>query len=275
VRAGFIGLGNMGVRIADQIVEAGFPLAVWARRSASVEPYAGRPGVAIVDSPAAVGAASDVVGLCVWSDDDVEDVLLRDDGVLAGMAPGGIVAIHSTVSPELCARLAERAAAGGVAVVDAPVSARAMEKKLLVMVGGDDEPVARCRPLFTSFGDPVVHLGGLGSGQLAKLVNNVLLAAHIALADDALALGKALGLDEDQLAEALLRGSSSTVPGMQMLRGLAAPPTDESSQTRKWAIKDVALMLEVLGHRGVADERPLLAMGRLGATITAEGRAAR
>ena len=124
VRAGFIGLGNMGVRIADGITGAGIPLTVWARRQASVEPYAGRPGVTVAATPAAVGAGSDVVGICVWSDADVEEVVLGAEGVLAGMAAGGTIAIHSTVSPGLCARLADEARPHGVAVLDAPVSAR-------------------------------------------------------------------------------------------------------------------------------------------------------
>ncbi len=95
----------------------------------------------LASTPAALGAASDVVGICVVADADVEDVLLGSDGVLAGMAPGGIVAIHSTMHPETCARVAQRASEAGISVVDAPVSGGGMmaaARNLLVMVGGDE-----------------------------------------------------------------------------------------------------------------------------------------
>ena len=120
-RAGFIGLGSQGGPMARRIAEAGLPLTLWARRPESVAPYADTAAV-VAASPAALGAASDVVGVCVVADADVEAVLLGPDGVLAGMAPGGVVAVHSTIRPDTCRRLAERAAERGVALVDAPVS---------------------------------------------------------------------------------------------------------------------------------------------------------
>ena len=143
------------------------------------------------------------------------------------------------------------------------------------MVGGDDDTVAACRPFLDSFGDPVVHVGPLGSGQLTKLVNNVLLAAKIALTDDALALGEALGLDEAALMEALLHGSSTTVPGLQFLTNLQradGPPADPHSQTMMWAKKDVALMTEELHRRAIGTEHPVLELGQAGAVITSEAR---
>ena len=102
-RVGFIGLGSQGAAMARRITDEGFPLTIWARRPASVEPFAGTDAV-VASTPAELGAASDVVGICVVADADVEDVLLRADGVLAGMAPGGVIAIHSTVHPDTCAR---------------------------------------------------------------------------------------------------------------------------------------------------------------------------
>ena len=100
---------------------------------------------------------------------------MRDDGVLAGLAAGGVIAIHATVHPDTCRQVAARAVDVGVDVVDAPVSGggvAAAEGKLLVMVGGDDAVVDRVRPVFATYADPVLHLGSLGSGQMAKLLNN-------------------------------------------------------------------------------------------------------
>jgi 3-hydroxyisobutyrate dehydrogenase-like beta-hydroxyacid dehydrogenase len=107
--------------MARRIVEDGFPLHVWARRPESLELLADTDA-RVSTTPAELGAESDVVGICVVADADVEEVLLRSDGVLAGMPAGGIVAIHSTVHPETCARLARRASERDITVVDAPVS---------------------------------------------------------------------------------------------------------------------------------------------------------
>lgn len=211
-RVGFVGLGSQGGPMARRIAEEGFPLTLWARRPASVEPYADT-GAAVAATPAELGAASDVVGICVVADADVEQVVLGDDGVLAGMAPGGVIAVHSTVHPDTCRRLAEAAAPREVAVVDAPVSGgggAAAERRLLVMVGGDEPDVARCRPVFETYGDPVVRTGPLGSAQVAKLLNNFVFVAQVALALDTYAFADALQVDRTALAQVLTNGSGGS-----------------------------------------------------------------
>jgi 3-hydroxyisobutyrate dehydrogenase len=211
-RVGFIGLGSQGGPMARRIVESGFPLSLWARRSVSLEPYADT-GATVASTPAELGGASDVVGICVVADADVEDVVLGDDGVLAGMAPGGVIAVHSTVHPDTCRRLADAARAREVAVVDAPVSGgggAAAERRLLVMVGGDAPDVARCRPVFETYGNPVVHTGPLGSGQMAKLPNNLVFTAQVALALDTFAFADDLHVDRAALAQVLANGSGGS-----------------------------------------------------------------
>ena len=212
LRVGFIGLGSQGGPMARRIVEEGYPLTLWARRPESVAPFADT-SAAVAPTPAELGAASDLVGVCVTADADVEDVLTRPDGVLAGMAPGGIVAIHSTVHPDTCRRLADQAAARGITVVDAPVSGGGMaaaERRLLVMAGGDEDTVARCRPVFETFGNPILHLGGLGSGQLAKALNNLVFTAQVAVALDTFSFADGLGIDRAALAEVLAHGSGGS-----------------------------------------------------------------
>ena len=197
--------------MARRIAEGGFPLAVWARRAQSVEPF--RALARIAASPAELGALSDVVGVCVVADGDVEDVLLGPDGIVSGMAPGAVVAIHSTVHPETCSRVAEAAAARGVSVVDAPVSGggpAAGTGELLVMVGGAQRDVARCRPVFETFGRTVLHLGALGSGQVAKLLNNLVFTAQLAVAFDTFSFAERLGVDRGALAAVLTNGSGGS-----------------------------------------------------------------
>jgi 3-hydroxyisobutyrate dehydrogenase-like beta-hydroxyacid dehydrogenase len=129
------------------------------------------------------------------------------------LAPGGIVAIHSTVHPDTCREVAELAERQGVSVIDAPVSGgapAAEQGTLLVMVGGDDEVVDRCRPVFATYAEPIVHLGALGSGQVTKILNNLLFTANLGGAISTLALGESLGIDRHRLCEVLNSGSATS-----------------------------------------------------------------
>lgn len=212
MRVGFIGLGSQGGPMARRIAEAGFETTLWARRQASMEPYADTPAKT-ASSPAEMAAASDLVCLCVVGDDDVREVIGGENGVLAGLAEGGIIAIHSTVHPDTCKEIAEKAAAQGVSVIDAPVSGggpAVEEGTLLVMTGGDEDVVDRCRPVFASYADPVVHLGPLGSGQNAKILNNLLFSANLGSAISTLELGESLGIDRAKLIEVVNRGSATS-----------------------------------------------------------------
>jgi 3-hydroxyisobutyrate dehydrogenase-like beta-hydroxyacid dehydrogenase len=262
-RVGFIGLGSQGAPMARRIVEAGYPLTIWARRAATVEPFKDT-AASVASTPAELGAASDIVGICVVADADVEDVLLGSDGVIAGMAPGGIVAIHSTIHPDSCRRLADQASEVGVAVIDAPVSGgggAAAERKLLVMAGGEQERIARCRPVFETYSDPVIHLGPIGSGQVAKLLNNLVFTAQIAVALETYSLGSGLGLDRAALAQVLANGSGGSRAAsilayanfdLSGLRAVAAPLLR----------KDVGLMVDVARDQPVSEPTALMELAR-------------
>jgi 3-hydroxyisobutyrate dehydrogenase len=207
-RAGFIGLGSQGAGMAQRIIEQGVPTTLWARRAPSLEPFAGTAAFAV--DPVELGRASDVVGICVTDGAAVRDVTLGPRGVLAGMAEGSVLALHSTIGTEECTAIADAAATRGVHVIDAPVSgggAVAAQGRLTVYAGGTDDAVARARPVLETYGDPVFHMGPLGSGLRTKLLNNSLNAAHFALAHDAFAVGAALGLDPTSLGDALRSGS--------------------------------------------------------------------
>jgi 3-hydroxyisobutyrate dehydrogenase-like beta-hydroxyacid dehydrogenase len=262
-RVGFIGLGSQGGPMARRIVDEGFPLTIWARRRESVRSF-DDTAASVVSSPAQVGEASDIVGICVFSDADVEDVLLRPDGVLAGMSPGGVVAIHSTVHPDTSARMAREASTRGVSVIDAPVSGggdAAAGRRLLLMAGGDEKEVARCRPVFEAFADPVVYLGPIGSGQIAKAINNLLLAAHMSIAIEAFSFAGNLQLDCSALAEALAHGTGgSKAAGMVAASGFDADYLRDNSA--KYFSKDLDIMTGIADSRGVARPDSLLEVAR-------------
>ncbi len=193
--------------MARRIIEAGFPTTLWARRPESLEPFADT-SASVVSSLADLGAASDVLGVCVIDDAGVDEVLRGPDGALGTMTDGAVVLIHSTVHPTTCLRLQEDFPA--LHVVDAPVSGgghKAAAGELLVMTGGPAEVVDRCRPVLETFGSPVLHLGPLGAGQEAKVLNNTVFAAQLALAAEVFELAAARQLDPAAVAEVLAGGS--------------------------------------------------------------------
>ncbi|KZS70542.1 6-phosphogluconate dehydrogenase [Mycobacterium kansasii] len=209
MRVGFIGLGSQGGPMARRIIEAGYPTTLWARRPATLEPFADTPSKTAA-SPTELAAASDLVCLCVVGDKDVEEV---SSEILPGLAPDAVIAVHSTVHPNTCRDLANRAGAHGVSVIDAPVSGggRAASKgRLLMMVGGDADVVERCRPVFEAYAEAVVHVGELGSGQTTKLLNNLLFTANLGTAATALSLAKALGVSPQRLTEVVARSSGNS-----------------------------------------------------------------
>ena len=198
--------------MARRIVDEGFALTLWARRPESLEPFADSAAT-IATSPADLAEVSEIVCLCVTGDADVEEVLLGSDGVLGGLSAGGVLVIHSTVHPETCVRLSQVAADKEVLLLDAPVSGggpAALQRALLVMVGGDQSVLARVRPVLGTFGDPILHLGPVGAGQTAKLINNLAFTAQLAFALDLFAFVGQLGVDRDAMAQVLDRGSGGS-----------------------------------------------------------------
>ena len=212
IRVGFIGLGSQGGPMARAIVEGGYPTTLWARRPESLEPYEDTDAK-YADSPAQLAELSDVVCLCVVGDDDVRGLAYGDDGLLAHMSAGDTLVIHSTIHPDTCRELAERAEAQGVSVLDAPVSGggpAAAAGNLLVMVGGDDGALVRVRPVFETYANPIVHLGPVGAGQITKILNNLLFSANLGAAVSMLELGEQLGVPRDKACQVMTNGSANS-----------------------------------------------------------------
>jgi 3-hydroxyisobutyrate dehydrogenase-like beta-hydroxyacid dehydrogenase len=198
--------------MARAIVEGGFETTLWARRPASLEPYADTAAKTAA-TPAELAADSDVACLCVIGDDDIRELAYGEQGLLAGMAPGGTIVIHSTVHPDTCRELADKAASQGISVLDAPVSGGAPaveQKQLLVMVGGDEAVLERVRPVFETYADPIVHLGPVGAGQVTKILNNLLFSANLGSALSLLELGESLGVPRTKMCEVVTRGSANS-----------------------------------------------------------------
>jgi 3-hydroxyisobutyrate dehydrogenase len=244
MRVGFIGLGSQGAPMARRIIDAGYPVVLWARRRGSLAPFA-ETAAETASSIAELGAGTEHVGICVLDDAAVSEVC---DQLIPAMRPGGRIAIHSTVHPKLCVALSEAASARGLSLIDAPVSGggpSAAAGTLTVMVGGDEAAVAAARPIFATFAGLIVRLGGVGAGQTAKLVNNALMAAHVAMAHHAFAAGAALGVDRAALAD-VVKVSSGRSYGFEVYARLPSPSA--FAHGAKLLAKDVRLLGEALGE---------------------------
>ncbi|MBU3991866.1 MAG: NAD(P)-dependent oxidoreductase [Alphaproteobacteria bacterium] len=247
---GFIGIGDQGGPIARRIAEGGYDLTLWARRPAALDAFADTAARA-APTIAALGAACDIVGVCVFADADVAEVVGQ---LLQTMRAGSIILIHSTAHPDLCARLARDGAARDVAVLDAPVSggnARAAAGQLAVMIGGDRDACDRLQPLLATFATTVAWLGAPGSGQVCKLLNNALFTINSGTALAVLEAGDRLGLDRAALVRMLSTGSGQSL-GLEMM-ARATPASLKFAFER--LEKDVALALDVLQSRGLGDSR--------------------
>jgi 3-hydroxyisobutyrate dehydrogenase len=240
---GFVGLGSQGAPMARRIVDAGFPLILWARRPETLAAFQ-ETAAQIANSLAELGKSSDHVGVCVVDDAGVREIV---DALLPSMRAGSRIVIHSTVDPRTCMELAARAAERGVALIDAPVSGggdAAAAATLTVMVGGESAAVAAARPVFEAFSGHIAHLGGIGAGQLAKLVNNSLMAANMALADAALGVASTLGLDRAALID-LVKASSGRSYGFEVRARLA--DIAMFGHGAKLLSKDVGLLAAYIG----------------------------
>ena len=253
-RIGFIGLGNQGAPIARRMADAGWPLAVWARRPEALAEFSDVPAC---ESPEALAERSDILCICVLDDAGVEDVVGR---VLPHLPAGALIAVLSTTHPETCRRLAAAAAARGIALVDAPVSggaAGAQAGTMAVMMGGTPEDCARLQPLFASFARLVERLGEVGAGQNAKLVNNALMAAILDVTQDARETGAALGLDLAALDKVLAASSGGSFAHNALVRLRSLSGFGHGARLLR---KDIGLLAALCGDAAITPP-PMIAAG--------------
>jgi len=247
-KVGFIGLGNMGKPMAINLARAGLDLMVYdLRPETTVELSA--LGAKVAGSTAELGEKCDIISVVVINDRQVEEVISgrgQGDGLLAGMKPGGLIIIHSTITPATCQRLAAACAKHGIAVIDAAVSgaeARSIAGTLTLMVGGDDASVARAQPIFSIVGEDIFHTGGVGMGLAAKLCNNLMALTNLKVAEEAMALARAAGINEERMIEIgkVSSGDSWALGNIASLRALLLMPGTDGGTMAKIADKDLHL----------------------------------
>ena len=210
---GYIGLGNMGMPMARNLVRAGYPVVVHDIDPARVRTLVDE-GAAAAESPAAMASRATVIFSSLPTGESVEDVVTGPGGILEGGRAARVYIDMSTIPPPVCERLGARLGDRGIDMLDAPVTggkAGAAAGTLGIMVGGRAGAFERCRPLLEVLGGVVQHFGeAVGSGMHAKLANQIMVGAHLAAFAEALAYGKRAGLDLHVLVEILKSGRAGS-----------------------------------------------------------------
>jgi 3-hydroxyisobutyrate dehydrogenase-like beta-hydroxyacid dehydrogenase len=253
-KLGYIGLGAMGLGMAQNLLRAGRDLTVYDVRADAMTPLV-EGGAHAAASVAEVGAVSDVVHVNVRTDEQVEDVLFGADGeggVVGSARQGTIVLIHSTIPPGAARSAAERAAKQSVRVLDAPVvgggQQSAIDGTLTMILGGDRDAIDECADLLDIVGARTFIVGEVGMAQVAKMVNNVLAVVNGVIIVEALELARAAGLDEKLALDIVNAGSGASFlsQNRDVIRAMLA-----TSDMKAISAKDLAIALAQAKEVGV------------------------
>jgi 3-hydroxyisobutyrate dehydrogenase len=248
----FLGLGVMGYPMAGHLAAAGHKVTVYNRSPAKSAEWVKTHGGASAATPAAASAGAEIVFACVGNDDDLRSITIGAEGAFAGMKSGAIFVDHTTASAEVARELCKAAAGRGIAFVDAPVSGGsvgALNGALTVMCGGDSAPFDTARPVAMAFAKAMTLLGASGSGQLAKMVNQIAIAGLVQGLSEAIAFGKRAGLDMKVVLEVIGKGAAQSWQmdnrGATMIDGKF-----DFGFAVDWMRKDLGIALEEARHNG-------------------------
>jgi 2-hydroxy-3-oxopropionate reductase len=209
----FIGLGVMGYPMAGHLQRKGYAVTVYNRTPARARQWVDEHGGAHAATPREAARGADIVFSCVGNDNDLRSVVYGDDGILAGLQAGGIYVDHTTTSAAVAREIAQRAEAGRIAFLDAPVSggqAGAQNGVLTVMVGGAPQHFAQIEGVIQSYARFAKLMGPVGAGQLTKMVNQICIAGLVQGLAEGLHFARAAGLDGEQVIETISKGAAQS-----------------------------------------------------------------
>ncbi|MAR72720.1 NAD(P)-dependent oxidoreductase [Halomonas sp.] len=209
----FIGLGVMGFPMAGHLAEAGLTVRVYNRTRSKAEQWCERFDGSHHATPAEAASGADLVLVCVGNDDDVREVTTGPDGVLSTLSQGAILVDHTTASSSLAEELDQACQKQGVGFIDAPVSGGqqgAENGALTIMCGGQKEHFSRARPVLEHYGRAVTLMGGVGAGQLTKMVNQICIAGLVQGLAEGLHFAEQAGLDQERVVEVISQGAAGS-----------------------------------------------------------------
>ena len=213
MKTAFLGLGVMGFPMAGHLKKGGHELTVYNRTQAKAQKWVETHGGKAAATPAEAAKGADIVFSCVGNDDDLRSIVLGEQGAFAGMSKGAIFVDHTTASANVARELGGVAKGKGLHFLDAPVSggqAGAENGKLTVMVGGDQADFDRAKPVIDCYARACVLLGAVGSGQLAKMVNQICIAGLVQGLAEGMNFAVKAGLDPAKLVETISKGAAQS-----------------------------------------------------------------
>lgn len=260
MKVGFIGLGNIGLPMAQGLVEPPFQLTVYDAVPSAMSSFEGRATLA--STVAEVAGAASWIGVCVRDERDVLDVLQGSGGLLGNCASGTVIAIHSTIRPATIKQLALDAAGRGIHIVDAPVSRGPQgtdATKFVCMVGAENKVFDLARPFLNAFSDNLIHAGSaVGDGMSLKLCNNLATYIEFLAGIEAFRLAEAVGLSRDLVRNLMTSTGNLNNSMWQLLEFLAivrqdpTPHQTRLSWTASLADKDLSLAIELAEQHGIS-----------------------
>ncbi len=254
MKVAFIGLGNMGYPMAGHLQQAGHDVCVYNRTAGKAEQWVAEYGGRRASTPVAAAAGAEVALVCVGNDADVRAVVCGDNGVLAGLRPGSLLVDHTTASAELARELAKKCNAVGVSFLDAPVTggqAGARQGQLSIMLGGDAADHARLEPLLMAYASRQRLMGGHGSGQLAKMVNQICVGGLLQALSEALHFAEQAGLDAQAVMEVVSGGAAASWQQQNRYPTMLAREFDFGFAV-KWMRKDFAMVFDEARRNGAS-----------------------
>ena len=213
MKTAFIGLGVMGFPMAGYLAARGYGVVVFNRSPDTAQRWLEQNGGSSAETPAEAARGADVVFCCVGNDDDVREVTLGESGALQSMSPGSVLVDHTTASATLARELHAVAGERHVGFLDAPLSggqAGAENGQLTIMVGGDDDVFERARPVMESYAKAITLIGPAGSGQLAKMVNQICIAGLLQGLSEGLHFAQRADLDIEKVISAISKGAAQS-----------------------------------------------------------------
>ena len=245
-KVAFLGLGVMGAPMAGHLSRAGHDVTVFNRTVSKAEDWVRTHGGVHKPTPAAAAQGAEFVMACVGNDDDLRAVCTGADGAFVGMEPGSVFVDHTTVSARVTREMHGEADARGVAFVDAPVSggqAGAENGALSIMCGGTADAYGRAEPVMAAYARICKRLGDSGSGQIAKMMNQIAIAGLVQGLSEALAFGEKAGMDGHAVVEVISQGAAGSWQ-MQNRHASMLDDTFEFGFAVDWMRKDLAICLE-------------------------------
>lgn len=259
-KVAFLGLGVMGGPMAGHLAAAGHQVTVYNRTAAKAQAWVEKHGGKSAATPRAAAEGAEFVFSCVGNDADLRSVVLGDEGAFAGMARGAVFIDNTTASADVARELHAAARERGLHFVDAPVSggeAGAINGMLTVMCGGDAEPFDAMKPVAMAYAKAVTRLGGSGSGQLAKMVNQICIAGIVQGLSEAVAFGARAGLDMPAVLEVIGKGAAQSWQMDNRGKTMVQDKFDFGFAV-DWMRKDLGLVLDEA--RGNGARLPLTAL---------------